>query len=129
MITDFIGKTVNFNTLAPAVLGGSRKNVTVTAVLDLSTALLFDDVRAKHTRLQGQIPDLPASASLYMYIKVTYTTGATEVLGVPWIDLNSMEVVSEQDLVVRIKRKTLSTETTVRQALLQNGIDEFTIEA
>ena len=64
MITEYIGKTVRFNTAAPNVLGANRDNVKVVAVLDLDTAAMLSDVRAKHTQVRSYIPSLPQSAEI-----------------------------------------------------------------
>lgn len=127
MITNFIGKTVKFNTAAPAVLGASRNNVTVMALLDLDTAMLLSDVRAKHAQVKNYLPDLPATAGAYSYVKLRYGNGDTEVLGLPWIRAETIETLASTELFIRVRNTTPSTENIIRQALLQNGIEDFTI--
>lgn len=129
MITDYKGKTVRFNTLAPNVLGANRDNVTIVAAdLDLDTAALLSDVKAKHNQVKNYLPSLPQSAGSYSYVKLRYGNGAIEVLGVPWIDQNTIEVITDRKLVITISAVSDSTEQLVRQALLQNGISEFKID-
>ena len=128
MITEYVGRTVSFSMYAPSVLGEARHNVTVVAVLDLDTAKLLSDVVATHMRVASYMPSLPTSAGSYHYVKVRYSNGDTEILGVPWIDATSIEVIQDLKLNVTIRNITGSTETVVRQALLQNGIEDFTIE-
>lgn len=128
-ITDYKGKTVRFNTLAPNVLGANRDNVTIVAAdLDLDTAVLISDVKAKHSQVKNYISSLPQSAGSYSYVKLRYGNGTYEVLGVPWIDLNTIEVITDRRLVITIPKISDSTEQIVRKALLQNGISEFTID-
>lgn len=129
MITDYKGKTVRFNTLAPNVLGANRDNVTIVAAdLDLDTAILISDVKAKHNQVKNYLSTLPQSAGSYSYVKLRYGNGKVEVLGVPWIDINSIEVITDRKLVVTVGSVSDSTEQLVRQALLQNGITDFKIE-
>jgi len=128
MITNYIGSTVKFDTLAPAVLGASRQNVTVVAVLDLDTAQMLRDVRAKHAQVKNYLPDLPQTASAYNYVKLRFGNGDIEVLGVPWINHESIEVITDRKLVITINNIADSTENLVKQALLQNGISDFKIE-
>ncbi len=128
MITNYIGSTVKFSTNAPAVLGAARQAVTVVAVLDLDTAMLLADVRAKHAQVKSHIADLPQSAGAYSYVKLRYGNGDVEVLGVPWINHESIEVLTDRKLVITINNITDSTENLVKQALLQNGIQDFSIE-
>ncbi|MNB58680.1 hypothetical protein D3C87_364170 [compost metagenome] len=129
MITDYKGKTVRFNTLAPNVLGANRDNVTIVAAdLDLDTAVLISDVKSKHSQVKNYLTTLPQSAGSYSYVKLRYGNGKVEVLGVPWIDINSIEVITDRKLVVTVGSVSDSTEQLVRQALLQNGITDFKIE-
>ncbi|MNJ03121.1 hypothetical protein D3C73_1633220 [compost metagenome] len=60
-------------------------------------------------------------------MKLLYGNGEVEVLGVPWIDPNSIEVITDRKLVVTIGSISESTEQLVRKALLQNGISDFQI--
>lgn len=127
-ITDFKGKTVRFNTLAPNVLGANRDNVTIVAAdLDLDTAVLISDVKAKHNQVRNYLTTLPQSAGSYSYVKLRYGNGNIEVLGVPWIDISSIEVITDRKLVIEIGSVSETTEQTARQALLQNGITDFKI--
>lgn len=129
MISDYIGNTVRFSTLAPAVLGALRENVTVLAILDLDTAQMLSDVRAKHVQVRNYIATLPQSAGSYNYVKLRYGNGDIEILGVPWIDASTIEVITDRKLVITIGNVSDSTEQLVRQALLQNGIENFEVEA
>lgn len=127
-IADYNGSTVRFNTLAPGVLGAGRENATVVAILDLETAAVLADVRSKHVQVRNYIQSLPQSAGAYSYVKIRYGNGETEILGVPWIDDESIEVITSRRLFVTVSDVSESTEQLVRQALLQNGISNFTIE-
>ncbi|MCY1278092.1 hypothetical protein D9M68_20060 [compost metagenome] len=127
-IADYNGSTVRFNTLAPGILGANRENVTVMAVLDMDTAALLADVRSKHVQVRNYIQSLPQSAGSYSYVKIRYGNGETEILGVPWIDSDSIEVITSRQLSITVRDVSETTEQLVRQALLQNGISNFTIE-
>lgn len=127
-IADYIGNTVRFNTKAPGVLGAARDNVSVVAVLDLETATLMGDIRSKHAQVRNYISDLPQSAGSYSYVKIRFGNGDTEILGVPWVDDNSIEVITSRKLVITVNNVSDSTEQLIRQALLQNGIENFTVE-
>jgi len=127
-IADYKDSIVRFNTKAPGVLGAARDNVKVVAVLDYDTAALLEDVRAKHARVRNYIPSLPQAAGAYNYVRILYSNGEYEILGVPWIDENTIEVISSRKLVITIEDVSDSTETLARQALLQNGISNFTFE-
>lgn len=128
MITEYIGKTVSFDTAAPGVLGANRQNVTVMAVLDLDTVMMLRDVMAVHHQVRSYMPTLPAAAGSYNYVKLKHSNGELEYLGVPWIKDNTIEVIEMREMILRIPQITHTTESIVREALLQNGIEKFTIE-
>jgi len=128
MISDYIGSTVRFDTAAPSVLGAARQNVTVLAVLDLDTAMLLADVRAKHAQVKNYLTDLPQSAGSYNYVKLRYANGSIEVLGIPWVQHDTIEVIDNRKLVITVTTVSDSTENLIKQALLQNGITDFKIE-
>ncbi|QTH80341.1 hypothetical protein PA10_00141 [Pseudomonas phage pPa_SNUABM_DT01] len=128
MISEYVGKTVRFNTLAPNVLGANRDNVIVKAVLDLDTARLLSDVRSKHAQVKPYIANLPEAAGSYSYVKLVHGNGQSEVLGVPWVDSSTIEIISDRKLVVTIDKVSDSTEQLVREALLQNGVSNFKID-
>lgn len=127
-IADYVGSTIRFNTKAPGVLGANRDNVTVTALLDLDTAALLSDVRAKHAQVRNYISELPQSAGSYKYVKLLYGNGQVEIIGVPWVDDSSIEVITSRQLVIVVDNVSDSTEQLIRQALLQNGIENFKVE-
>ena len=127
MLTSMIGKVIRFDTVAPGVLGAARDRVTVMGILDLDTAAIFSDVRAKHTQVRNYHPALPLSAGAYSYVKLKYSNGDVEYLGLPWIRTESIEVIGERTGIVTIPDFTPAVENIVRQALLQNGIEKFDI--
>ncbi|MNJ05258.1 hypothetical protein D3C73_1664630 [compost metagenome] len=61
-------------------------------------------------------------------MKLVYGNGEVEVLGVPWIDNNTIEVITDRKLIITVDTVSDTTEQLVRQALLQNGISNFKIE-
>lgn len=127
MLKEYLNKTISFNTRAPGVLGARIENVTVTAILDYQIAAMLTDINAQHARVKSAIPDLPEQAGAYNYARLVFRNGSDYIIGIPWIDANSIEVIGERSLFITIPRITDAMERVVRQALLQNGVDNFDI--
>lgn len=123
-----IGKTVNFNTNAGAILGVGVRNAKVLGILDPGTAKAFEDIIAKHIQVYPYLPEgTPDSAYEYNYLKVIMADGQERVFGLPWIDETSIELVETTNLVITLKGRGQSDITLARQALLANGFDDFDI--
>lgn len=92
-----IGETYSFDVYPTAVLGNNFKNVTVMAIVDSETAKVaipggFDPV-AIHANVYGMLPDgTPNNYSRYLYVKIKHPNGAFSMLGLPWINQNTIEV-------------------------------------
>lgn len=126
MLSDYLNQRLSFDTAAPGILGSSRQGATLVGMLDYSTANLFGDMRAKHTAVKPNIPNLPDNPSGYMYGKFRYADGTEEVLGEPWIVAASIKAVVVRKITIEITENvTEATEATVRAALTQNGIQSF----
>lgn len=124
-----IGKTINFSTNAGAILGVEIRNAKVVAILDPNTAKSFDDIVAKHIQVFPYLPqDTPDSAYDYSYLKVITAEGKEAVYGIPWINETSIELVDTTNIKVVLKGRGQSDIALLRQALLSNGFDDFTID-
>jgi hypothetical protein len=123
-----IGKTINFNTNAGAILGVEVRNAKVVAILDPNTAKQFEDIIAKHIQVFPYLPQgTPDSAYEYSYLKVVSAEGKDLVYGIPWIAEDTIELVDTTSIQVVLKGRGQSDITLLRQSLLSNGFDDFTI--
>ncbi|AHI60369.1 hypothetical protein RAY_219 [Erwinia phage vB_EamM_RAY] len=118
------GAIVDFNVVAPDILGEGFTSCTVNGRFDADTAnLLGLDVQAKHQNLyplvkpQG-IPDNPDS---YDFIKVTKTSGAQAILWLPWIVESTIAPVSRNKINVVIEDVGSKDIAVVKAALESNG--------
>lgn len=126
---DHINKRISFNTKAPSILGSSIKNAKLLSILHYSTALKYRDIAQAHANIFPYLPQgTPNDFRSYNYIQLELLSGEVVVLGLPWIDLNSVVVNEEITFVVTIPNKSSSDLTRIRNALISNGIDDFKVE-
>jgi len=120
-----IGKTIQFETQAPAILGSIVKNVKALGFLDPGSAKSIKDIFAKHAEVYPYLPSGVAadSATSYSYLKVQLPDGSFDVYGLPWIKQDTVNVITDTDIVARIKGKNASDVDKVRTALLAQGFD------
>lgn len=124
-----IGKTINFSTNAAPILGVEVRNAKLLGILDPGSAKAVDDIRAKHIQVYPYLPEgTPDSAYDYPYLKFAMADGSFRVYGLPWIKEDSIEIVATTNVVVTLKGRGQVDFDLIRQALLANGFDDFTLE-
>lgn len=128
--SSLIGKTLDFETNAPPILGSKIKGAKLVAILDPATvkALGFD-VTTEHAAVYPYLdPSLPDSATRYNYVKFLLSDGSTKYMGIPWIKTSSITVVEVTNIQVLIKGRGLEDVAAVKRALIANGFEDFTLE-
>lgn len=129
LTSELYGKTLNFTTISPALLGGGWTNVKLLSIVDYDTARRFSDILGKHVGLSPYLPaGTPNDYRQYYYAKLQRADDSIHYLGVPWIVESSVEVVVETDILVRIKGKSHDDLLNIRQALMAIGLEDFTVE-
>lgn len=118
----------NFDVYPAVLLGTDFKNVTVLALMDFETANKEIDARARHVNFYPYLPaGTPNNPAAYDYIKIKTTAGNTTILGVAWINLDTVVEVESRTASVTIKDVTASDVPRIKQALAQNGFNNVTI--
>lgn len=119
----------SFDVYPASLLGTNFKNVTVLAVMDFETANKEIDARARHVNFY---PHLPAGTinnpAGYDYIKIKTTAGNVTILGLAWINLDSVVEVENRTAIVTIKNVTATDVPRIKNALAQNGFGDVVIE-
>lgn len=127
--SSLIGKVIQFETNAPAILGARYKDVKLLAILDAGTAVLFADILAKHVAVYPYLPEgVLDDYTSYNYVKLEMPDKSIMIMGVPWINEASVQVIVNTDIVVKLKGRSHDDVNLVRQALLANGFEGFTVE-
>lgn len=121
---------VTFNVHAPKLLGSNYADVEVMGLLDVDSAKTFIDPYAMHVNVypslpEGTVEDDPAS---YQYVKVKHPNGTYSVLGVPWIDANTIETSERGTLTLTLNNIHVSDKDTIIRALSSNGFKVDTID-
>ncbi len=125
-MTDLVVKGIySFNVYPVARLGTNFANVTIVGEFDdtLAKAQGFDTA-AEHAAVYNTLPaGTPNDPSAYNYVKIRLPNGQTQILGIPWIIANSIEVVNLGTITVKISNVNSSDTEKVRKALAANGFN------
>lgn len=118
----------NFVVYPSAIIGNDFNNVTVLAILDYDTALQTVDIPAIHTNVYPHLPEgTPDDPSQYDYLRIRTASGVATIIGIPWIDLDTLELVESRRMTVKIEGVSSSDVERVRIALVQNGFNQIEI--
>lgn len=131
MATNFqLGKTYSFNVYGGHLMTETFKNTTVLAILDYDSARAFLDLLQMHRQLWAFIPNglAPNDPAQYNYLKLRMANGDTTVVGIPWINDSSVELVTSQTAVVTIDGVSAMDLTRIRNALVQNGFYQLSVK-
>ena len=127
--TDSLGQTIAFEVYPSSVIGTRFNNAIVRGVVDHSGVTEFNPA-VMHANVFATLP----SGSVddfrkYNYLRLELENGNITFVGIPWIIANSVQVISNQDLVINIpKYGSYENQEFVKRMLLNNGITEFTID-
>ena len=127
--TDSLGQTIAFEVYPSSVIGTRFNNAIVRGVVDHSGVTEFNPV-VMHANVFATLP----SGSVddfrkYNYLRLELENGNITFVGIPWIIANSVQVISNQDLVINIpKYGSHENQEFIKRMLLNNGITEFTID-
>lgn len=127
--TDFLGQTIAFEVYPSSVIGTRFNNAIVRGVVDHSGVTEFNPA-VMHANVFATLP----SGSVddfrkYNYLRLELENGNITFVGIPWIIANSVQVISNQDLVINIpKYGSYENQEFIKRMLLNNGITEFTID-
>lgn len=132
MSYDFVTRrTYSFSVYPSALFGTDFGQCRVLSVMDAETAQRSGlDVVAKHAQVKPSIPDsvgMPNDPYAYDYVQFLTPSGARVILGIPWIDEQTIEVVTSQTATAVIAGITARDVPIIKQALAMNGYNNVTI--
>lgn len=123
-----MGKMYTFNTKAPAILGAIIKNAKLVAMLDYTSALVYENVELKYRSvfplLDFGTPDLPEAS---IYYRFQMPSGEKIIIADVWIQNETVEVVGHINFQVMFAEAALSDMTKVRDALNVMGYTNYQI--
>lgn len=130
MTTQFeLRKVYNFEVYPAALLGNDFKNVTVLAIMDRDTANKEIDCQALHINYYPSLPSgTPNDPNGYDYVRIRTTAGVTTVLGIAWINQESIQLVESRTMKITVGDVGAADVARVRNALVQNGYNNIDIQ-
>lgn len=118
----------NFSVHPSAILGSDFNNVTILGILDYETALQTVDIPAIHTSVFPYLPSgIPDDPSQYDYVRIRTASGVATIIGIPWIDLDTLVEVESRRATVVIEGVSNSDVERIRLALVSNGFNTLNI--
>lgn len=89
-----IGTVISFEVYPSAQYGNNFKAVTLQAVFDANIARMlgFDVVAANQNVYQSLPSGTPVDPTQYNYFQIRYSSGETQILGIPWIRVGTLSV-------------------------------------
>lgn len=129
--SDNIGQSVQFSVYPVGFLGNNFKNSKIIAVFDAETASTFIDVVAMHANVYPSLPAgyaLPGKQNTYNYVRLRLQDGQFAVLGIPWIDMSTFEVIELLKCNIVVNDILPSQVQRLRNALIANGFTNFELE-
>lgn len=130
-----VGDVINFSVFQPAILGTKFYNVKVLAVLDADTAKLMGvDTIALHAALYTYFePEsnktLYKKHTDYLYIKIQMPNGTVTAIGLPWMDMATVQVVTPSTKRFTIVLNNAGDEAQILQLLNANGWHNIMVES
>ena len=111
------------------ILGNDYKNVIVLGVVNPSIAQKFLDIDAVHNQVYPYLPEgVRDDPRAYDYVLLRTISGETTVLGIPWINQESIVEVESTTMIVEILDVTSQDIEKVSDALIVNGYNKFNIK-
>ncbi len=121
-------KVYNFDVYPSTILGDDFRNVTILSIMDYESALQLADVAAIHVNVYPYLPaGLPDDPSQYDYVRIRTASGQSTILGISWINLDTVELVESRRMTIKIDGVGSSDIERVRLALVQNGYNNIEI--
>lgn len=119
----------SFEVFPTALLGNDFKNVTILGIIHPTIAQNFLDIEAMHVQVYPYLAaGTPNDARGYEYVMIRTVSGVTTVLGLPWINADTIENVESGTMVVEIVNVTSQDIQRVSDALIANGFNQFNIK-
>lgn len=117
-----LGSVYDFITYAPSVLG-NFKNVRIEGIVDHRAAYQYADVAAMHANVYGSLPEqsAPNDFRKYYYVIVLQPNGTRLAIGLPWIDVGSVELKERNRVRVTIEDVGPDDLPSIKRMLSANG--------
>lgn len=119
-----IGQRFSFEVYPVAVLGNAYKDVRLEAIVSARTAASYGvDIQALHANVYPSLPpgSTPNDPFQYNYVRIEHVSGEFEVIGIPWIRQETIEISAGGKITIVFNDKTSSDLDHILLALSSNG--------
>lgn len=124
-----VSHSYSFDVYPSNVLGTGFRNCTVLAIMDHDTAAAQVDTVALHTQVYPYLPTgTPDDPTVYTYIKVKLPNGDITILGMPWINLETIQEVTRTTITATIRDVSANDLDKIRRILEANGYDNLRLD-
>lgn len=126
--SDLMGQTITFEVYPSSVIGTRFKNAIVRSISDHTGVTGFNPA-VMHANVFATLPSGTVDDfRKYNYLRLELENGNITFVGIPWIISNSVQVVSNQNLIIEIpKYGSQENQEFIKRMLLNNSITEFTL--
>lgn len=125
-----LDSTISFQVYPSSLYGDVFKNCVPTDLVSASVAAkLGIDPEAEHAKVYNYLPSGTVSddARSYKWLVLTLEDGTTRIIGLPWIKVDTITVVTTVNATVVIPGIGSGDITKINLALVSAGFSNFTI--
>lgn len=126
-VTPQLGKTYNFKTLAPVILGSEFKNQKVIGIFNSTEAMKYSDIQTTYALVVKEVSNLPKINDLTFLLFESLEQHKT-ILALEYLELNSITEVATFDLSIIIRNASAEDTTIITNALKELGYIDFKID-
>lgn len=110
-------------------MGTDYTRVMVLSIMDYEMAKQLSDIVSKHINVFPYLPEgTPNDPAQYDYLCVRMGNNEKRVIGIPWIKLDTVELVESRSCIVTIDDISGADLERIRAALATNGYDKLSIK-
>jgi hypothetical protein len=118
------GQRFSFEVYPTSIIGNYFRDVYLEGILTPSLAQASGlDIEALHAKVYPTLPhgSVADSAQSYDYIRIRHPNGASDIIGIPWIRPETIQLFQGGRVVLTFDNKTQSDVQRILQVLSANG--------
>lgn len=128
-----VGEVISFETIAPQILQLKYSQVKFGGIINWAVARSFADIASLHAALYQSMDQNTVKNDYRSYDYIAYQNPnsenpeLTQVLGIPWIQADTVEVSGHTDLSLIFPNMSPDRQTYLFQLLRANGFRNFQV--
>lgn len=118
-----INQRFSFDVFPTAVIGNNFRDVRLEGIINARTAAAYGfDVEAMHQAVYPSLPQgVPNDPYGYGYIRIQYPNGSFDVVGIPWIRQETIQISTGGQVTMTFENATQADLDRMLNALSANG--------